>query len=74
MANVGFQRMADLLTVTLKSGSWRTFSDGLGATGEIAYLNVASPPAAPRPVRSATSQRGPGRARTGVVRRRAGPT
>jgi hypothetical protein len=42
MANVGFQRMADLLTAMLKSGSWRTFSDGLGSysflPGEFDYF------------------------------------
>ena len=42
MADVGFQRMADLLTAMLKSGSWRTFSDGLGSyiflPGEFDYF------------------------------------
>jgi hypothetical protein len=30
MANVGFQRMADLLVAMLKSEAWRSFKDGLG--------------------------------------------
>jgi hypothetical protein len=30
MANVGFQRMADLLLAMLKSEAWRSFKDGLG--------------------------------------------
>jgi len=42
MANVGFQRMADLLTAMLRSGSWRSFADGLGSysflPGEFDYF------------------------------------
>jgi hypothetical protein len=44
MANVGFQRMADLLTAMLKSGSWRSFKDGLGSysflPGEFDYFLI----------------------------------
>lgn len=42
MANVGFQRMADLLTSMLKSEAWRSFKDGLGSydflAGEFDYF------------------------------------
>lgn len=42
MANVGFQRMADLIAAMLKSESWRSFKDGLGSysflPGEFDYF------------------------------------
>ncbi len=42
MANVGFNRMADLLLSMLRSGAWRSFKDGLGAyafmPGEFDYF------------------------------------
>lgn len=42
MANVGFHRMADLLTSMLKSEAWRSFRDGQGAhrflAGEFDYF------------------------------------
>ena len=42
MANVGFQRMADLLVSMLKSEAWRSFKDGLGSydflAGEFDYF------------------------------------
>jgi hypothetical protein len=42
MANVGFQRMGDLLASMLKSGAWRSFKDGLGSysflAGEFDYF------------------------------------
>jgi hypothetical protein len=42
MANVGFQRMAELLVAMLKSEAWRSFKDGLGSysfmEGEFDYF------------------------------------
>ena len=42
MANVGFQRMAELLLWMLRSGTWRSFKDGLGSyaflPGEFDYF------------------------------------
>jgi hypothetical protein len=42
MANVGFQHMTDLLIAMFKSGSWRSFRDGLGTyeflPGEFDYF------------------------------------
>jgi hypothetical protein len=42
MANVGFQRMADLLLSMLRSEAWRSFKDGLGSynflAGEFDYF------------------------------------
>jgi hypothetical protein len=42
MANIGYHRMADLIQSMLRSGSWRSFTDGLGSyaflPGEFDYF------------------------------------